>query len=192
MIANRSWPGARQVALTLGPERRPAHGLLELRARHARRRADVEAHGDVGAEPLLDPRRELRREALGRAVVDGAEGDAVVVVGEQRVAEREDLEPARVGQDRPVPRHERVQAAELGDDVLAGAEVEVVGVAEQDLRAERAQLLRVDRLHRPLRPDRHERRRAHLAVRGAEDAGARGAVAGEDLEDAHRVPGNHA
>ena len=40
---------------------------------------------------------------------------------EQRVAEREDLEAAGVGEDRAVPAHERVQAAELGDHVLARA-----------------------------------------------------------------------
>ena len=48
---------ARQVALALGPGRRPAHRLLELGARNARGRADVEAHRDVRAEQLLDPRR---------------------------------------------------------------------------------------------------------------------------------------
>ena len=74
---------------------------------------------------------------VARAVVDVAERDAVVVDGGERVAEREDLEAARVGQDRPVPAHEPVQPAELGDQLVAGPEVQVVGVAEQDLRAER-------------------------------------------------------
>ena len=57
----------------------------------------------------------------GSAVVDRAERDAVVVRLEQRVAEREDLEAAGVGEDRAVPAHERVQAAELGDQLLARA-----------------------------------------------------------------------
>src|SRR6185437_9055860 len=55
---------AGQVALALGPRRRAAHRLLELGARDARRRADVETHRDVRAEQLLDARGELRREAL--------------------------------------------------------------------------------------------------------------------------------
>ena len=38
-----------------------------------------------------------------------------------RVEQREHLEAARVGQDRPVPAHEAVQAAQLGDHVLARA-----------------------------------------------------------------------
>ena len=86
------------------------------------------------------------REPLGGPVVDGAERDAVVVDREQRVAQREDLEAARVGQDRAVPAGERVQPAELLDHVLARAEVEVVGVAEDHVRAERAHLVGMERL----------------------------------------------
>ena len=56
--------GARQVALALRPERRAADGFLELGARHAGGRADVEAHRDVGAELRLDLRGELGREPL--------------------------------------------------------------------------------------------------------------------------------
>ena len=114
----------------------------------------------------LDARGELRREALGAAVVDRAERDAVVVGGDERVAQREDLEAARVGEDRAVPGHERVQAAELGDHVLARPEVQVVRVAEDDRRAERAQLVGVDGLDRRLRADGHERgRRARRRAR---------------------------
>ena len=74
--------------------------------------------------------------SLRVAVVDRAERDAVVVDARDRVAQREDLVAAGVGEDRPVPAHERVQAAELGDHVLAGTEMEVVRVAEQDRRSE--------------------------------------------------------
>ena len=79
-----------------------------------------------------------------------------------------------------------MEAAELGDEILAGPQMEVVRVAEDDLRADRVELVRVDGLHRGLRPDGHEDRRADVAVRGVEHAGTRGAVAGGDLEDAHR------
>ena len=53
-------------------------------------------------------------------------------------------ESVRIG---AVPAHEPVQAAERGDPLRAGAEVQVVGVAEHDLRAEVAQLGRQHRLH---------------------------------------------
>ena len=95
--------GAGRLPLAGRPERRQAHGLGELVARAARRRADVEAHRDVRAELRLDPGDGLRREALLGAVVDRAERDAVVVDRRDRVAEREDLVAAGVGEDRPVP-----------------------------------------------------------------------------------------
>ena len=176
MIAKRSCPGARgRSRWRCGPERRAADRLLELGARHARGRADVEAHRDVGAELGLDARGELRREALGAAVVDRAERDAVVVGGDQRVAEREDLEAARVGEDRAVPRHERVQAAELGDHVLARAG-SAGGTCCRGRSTRRARAARRGRraFTVALRADGHERRRRHVAVRGVEDAGARG------------------
>jgi hypothetical protein len=178
---------AREVALPVRPESRAADRFLELGARDAGRRADVEAHGDVGGEPLLDLGRELGREPLRRAVVHRAEGDAVVVRGDQRVAQGEDLEPAGVGEDRAVPRHEPVQPAELGDELLPGPEVQVVRVAEQDRRADRAQLVRVDGLDRSLRPDGHERRRRHVAVRGVQHAGSCSPVRRGEGERAHRI-----
>jgi hypothetical protein len=71
-----------------------------------------------------------------------------------------------------------VQAAELLDQLVAGTEVQVVRVAEDDLRAQVAELLRVDGFDRALRADGHEGRRLHVAVRGAQRAGARVAVGG--------------
>ena len=75
-----------------------------------------------------------------------------------------------------------MQAAELGDRLCARAEVEVVRVAEQDLGAERAQLVRIDAFDGRLRADGHERRRPQLAVRCAEHAGASSPVLREQRE----------
>ncbi len=124
----------------------------------------------------LDLRHSLRREPGLVAVVDGSEGHAVVVESGDRVAEREDLEPAGIGEDRTVPAGEGVQTAELLDDVLARPEMEVVRVAEDHVGAEAAHLVGVERLDRPLRADGHECRRADLAVGCCENAGARRAV----------------
>ena len=41
-------------------------------------------------------------------VVHASKRNAVVVDARDRVAEREDLEAAAIGEDRPVPRHEAV------------------------------------------------------------------------------------
>ena len=177
--------GARRVALPGGPVGRPADRILELAAGDVGGRDLVEAHRDVAAQVALDLRRELGREVRLGAVVDVAERDAVVVHRRQRVAEGEDLETAGVGENRAVPPHEPVQPAELGDQLVARAEMQVVGVAEHDLRAEPAHLVRIQRLHGRLRPDRHEHRRAHLAVRGREDPGPRSTVSCREAKRAH-------
>ncbi len=161
-IPNRSWPSARGAARC-----RVAQAVVSRTASSCSRRempgrrADVEAHRDVRAELRLHLGDHLRREPRLRAVVDRPEGDALLVDAGDRVAQREDLEAAGVGQDRPVPAHERVQAAELRDQVGAGAEMQVVRVAEQDLRPGRAHLVGVQALDGRLRADRHERRRRH-------------------------------
>ena len=92
-------------------------------------------------------------------------------------------ESVRIG---PLPAHEAVETAVLGDHVLAGPEVEVVRVAEDDLGPERAHLVGVEHLHGRLRPDGHERGRAHFAVRGRDDACSRLALSRLDAE-AHRI-----
>ena len=92
-----------------------------------------------------------------------AERDAVVV-HDPEIAERDDLEAARIGQDRPVPAHERVEAAEPGDPLVARAQVEVVGVRQDDRGTDPAQVVRGERLDRRVRPDRHELRRLDGAV----------------------------
>ena len=117
----------------------------------------------------LDLGDALRREALRRAVVDGAERDAVVVDREQRVAQREDLEAARVGEDRPVPAHERVQAAELRDHAPRPGRKCRWYVLPRMIAAPSARSSSgCERLDGRLRADRHEHRRRDVAVRGVQ------------------------
>ena len=59
----------------------------------------------------------------------------------------------------------RVESAAPRDQVVAGPQIEMVGVAQQDLGADRLEVAVGHALHRALRADRHERRRLHLAVR---------------------------
>ena len=78
-----------------------AEGFLVV-APVVRTGALVERHDDVGPELLLKGNRLLGGEAAHRAVQVGAEGDPLVIhlaSGSQR----EDLEAARVGEDRPGP-----------------------------------------------------------------------------------------
>ena len=158
------------------PARGALHGGFELRARQRAGRALVEGHDHVRAELLLYAHRQLGREHVAGAVVHGAELDAVVA-HDPRALEAEDLEAAGVGEDRPVPPHEPVQAAVRGDDLRAGAEVQVVRVAEDDLGAELPQLARLHGLDRRLGPDGHEAGRLDHAVGRHETTGASGSVA---------------
>ena len=66
-----------------------------------------------------------------------------------------------------------MQAAAPGDQIVAGPQVEVIGVAQEDLGAERVEIAVRDAFHRALRADRHERRRLDVAVRASHDAAAR-------------------
>ena len=158
---------------------------IEVATRRVRRRAHVQAHRDVRAEPALDLGDRGGRQPARAAVVHGAERHAVVVEAEDRVAQREDLEAARIGEDRAAPGHEPVQAAERLHGLLTRPEVEVVGVREQDRRAEAGQLVRIDALDARLRAHRHEGRRRHVAVSGAQHPGPRLAVGSGNREVAH-------
>ena len=57
------------------------------------------------------------------------------------LGEREDLVAARVGEHRARPAHERVDAADAPEQLGARAQHQVVGVAEHDLGADRAQIV---------------------------------------------------
>ena len=87
--------------------------------------------------------------------------------------EAEDLEAAAVGENRLFPIHEFVQPAGGADDVESGTQIEMVGVAEDDLRAHLAEFARVERLDAGLRADGHEHRRFHHAMRGGQPAKSR-------------------
>ena len=176
------------VSLPLGPQRRAPDGLLVVVLAGVRGWADVEAHGDVRAEPALDLGHAFRCQSLGGAVVDGAKRDAVVVDRQQRVAQREHLEAPRVGEDRPVPARERVQTAVLGDDLLAGSEVQVVGVGEDHVGAHGPHLVGMQALDGRLGADGHERRGRDLAVRRPHDPGPGSPVGRvQDEAVAHRI-----
>lgn len=73
-------------------------------------------------------------------------------------AKAEDLKPATVSQDRSVPVHELVQPAEPRHAFVTGAQVQMVGVAEDDLDTDLLQLLRQHPFDRALGADRHEGR----------------------------------
>ena len=111
-------------------------------------------------------------ELVGVAVEVGLEGDAVF--GDfAEVREAEDLETAGIGEDGPGPGHEAVQAAELTDEFVAGAEEEVVSVAEDDRGAQVFPKVALsEAFDGALSADGHEDRGGDIAVFGVQDAGA--------------------
>jgi len=50
------------------------------------------------------------------------------------------LKSTRVGQDRSIPLHELVEATEALHPLMPWAQIEVIGVGEDDLGAERLQI----------------------------------------------------
>ena len=150
---------ARTRAGALGPAQRQLHGALGLLLLGRQLDALVELHLDVGAEQALDLDRALRRQHVRRAVDVRLEAHALLAHLAD-LGQRHDLEAAAVGEDRPVPAHEGVQAAEAGDALGAGAQHQVIGVAEHDVGAGRLHLVEVERLDGGRGADRHERRRA--------------------------------
>jgi len=98
------------------------------------------------------------------------------------IAEAEDLIAAAVGQDWLGPVHEAMQAAAPGNQVVAGAEIQMIGIAEDDLRASVLQIARGDGFDRGARADGHEDRRFNRPMSCLQHAGAGGAVAMGDSE----------
>ena len=138
---------------------RPGHGqaqaLFGARAIGRILGALVEGHANIRAESDLHIDRVLGREKVRTSVEVGAEAHAVVAHFAQLV-EREDLKAPRIGEQGARPTDEFVQAAHAADGLVAGAQIKVIGVAENDLSAERFERFLRDGFDRSLRADRHE------------------------------------
>src|SRR6201986_1544588 len=92
----------------------------------------VEGHDDVGTQADLGGDGALGTEKVGGAIEVRAEGHPLFADLAQ-IAQAEDLKAARVGEDRAIPGHELLHAAELADHVNAWAKIEMIGVVEQAL-----------------------------------------------------------
>ena len=103
-----------------------------------------------------------------RAEVDAFVGDRA------QLRQREDLEATAVREDRLIPVHELMETARRTDDFAARTKVQMVGVAEQNLRTRLLDLLRGHAFHRRLRTYGHEDRCLDLAMRRLQHAQAGG------------------
>ena len=143
--------------------------------------AFVELHGDVGAEQMLDLDRALGRKFNHGAVEVGAEGHAFVLDLAQ-LRQRHDLEAAGIGENRPRPIHEAVQAAERCDAFSARTQHQVIGVGKHDVGAGCTHRLGREAFHRCLGADRQEGRGSDCAVRRRDLAAAGNAIGGQQTE----------
>ena len=70
----------------------------------------------------------------------GGEGDALLRYLTQ-AGQRKDLKSAAVGEDGAIPVHKPVQSAQLPHHPVSRPQVEVVGVGQLDLTAQRLQVV---------------------------------------------------
>src|SRR5438046_7754344 len=110
-----------------------------------------------------------------------------LLINRPAIREAEHLVAAAVGQDRFCPADEAMQTAPARDEIVARTQVQMVRVAQQDLRAAGFEITMRDAFDGALRPDRHERRRLDVAVRGGQYAGARASLGVRDPESKRHV-----
>ena len=144
----------------------------------------VECHDDIRAEVLLDPDGALGREAVRRAIDVTLEGHAFII-DLAGLGKREDLETARIGEHGMRPAHEPVQTTQPGNDIIAGAQVEMIRVGEYERGTQFFDLCRRERLNRCLRANGCEDRCDEITVRCGENPRAGTVVPGCDVEFEH-------
>ena len=99
-----------------------------------------------------------------------------------QVRQAHHLIPAAVGEDRTIPVHEFVKATQAGHPFRTGTKHQVIGIAQNDVRARLAHSLRLQGLHRCCGPYRHECRGTDITPHHPNGPGARGAIAGVNVE----------
>ncbi len=136
-----------------------------------RHRTLVKRHDDIGTQIVLDLDGKFGGEAVQRTVEVIAKSHPVRVhLTHGRQAEH--LKAARIGQDRAIPSHETVQPAQVADEFVTGAQVEMVGVGQHQADAQFAQFARLDGFDSRLCAHRRKDRRGDRAMRRVQHASA--------------------
>ncbi len=92
------------------------------------------------------------------------------------MTQAEYLEAAAVCQDGVMPLHKVMQATKAGNQLRAGTQQQMIGVAQDNLSAERLQLCRCDRFDAGLCANRHIDWRRDVAVGRLNGSGASGGL----------------
>ena len=102
--------------------------------------AFIKGHGNGGAKVCLNLHALFRPHKNAVAVQMRVERYAFLGNVAQ-LGKAEHLKSAAVGQDRAVPAGKLVQAAHIGNDLITGTQVEMIGVAQHDLCADFFQIM---------------------------------------------------
>ena len=143
------------IERTLGPGHGEAEAFFGAFSSGGVLGALVEGHDDVCAESDLDVDGVLGGEEMRAAVEVGAELNAVGGDFAEGV-KGEDLKAAGVSEDGARPTDEAMQAAHATDGLVAGTQIEMVSVAEDDFDAEGFERVLRDGFDGALRADGHE------------------------------------
>src|SRR6266545_2879768 len=117
------------------PSGRHFHALRSVLVITGIRRAFIQHHCDVAAERRLNFHRDFRRNECRRAV-DVILKMHTFVRDLPELRERKNLVSAAIGQDRAIPAHEPVKAAEMFEHIESGSDEQMIGISENDLRTE--------------------------------------------------------
>jgi hypothetical protein len=112
----------------------------------------------------------VRLENRGTIVDAARQGQAVYLI------------TAAVRKNGAIPPHELVQAAKLGNDLIAGTESEVISIAKDNFYPRLAQLNWRQSLDRTLSADRHEDGSFDCPVRRLKTPSAGRAIPVQDLK----------
>jgi hypothetical protein len=123
----------------------------------------IERHGDVRAHGPLNLRRPLGGEGAVSSVHVALKLDAFFRDFSQPL-EREDLEPPRIGEHGPVPGGEPMEAPHGAHGLLAWAEMQMIGVAQDDLGPGAPDVAGAEPTDHAEGADRHERGGLHQSM----------------------------
>ena len=170
------------IGMVLLAAGRPAmgavHGILSGGVVAGIGSTHVKGHHDIGTQRVLNIHAHLRRDEPLAAIQMALEMHALFL-DLADTGEGEHLKPAAVGKHGLVPGHELMQAARFPDQILTGAQVQVIGIGKHDFRANLRHFPRGHGLDGGYGTHRHIHRGMDVAVRRMQQAQTRaGLLAG--------------
>ena len=138
--------------------------------------AFIKSHRNIRAKIRLDLHAFLRPHKNPVPIQMRCKGHTLLPYFPQ-TGERKNLKATGIRQNRPIPAHEPMQAAQRTDYLITGAQMQMVGIGQLDLTAYFFQVEGAEpSLDSPLRTYIHKNRRLYLAAMGTPETAASGAT----------------